>query len=197
MADEQRDNFRAAIEAKIAAWQTVLRSYDAAVSLDGAIGDVTPSENQPRREEPGKAVDLPVGIFRGKTIPEAIEIFLEARRRKQTNKEIAQGLKDGGIASTSANFEATLATALSRMRDDGKVLRFPDGWDLASSYPESLRTRLEKDSKPKAKGKKRGRGAMVKAQTKATEKAATPATAKPKAAEGISISKVSPMAVAS
>src|SRR5687767_575917 len=153
MADEQRDNFRAAIEAKIAAWQNVLRSYDAAVSLDGAMGDVPPSENPARRDDPGKAIDLPVGIFRGKTIPEAIEIFLAARRRKQTNKEIAQGLKDGGIHSTSNNFEATLATALGRMRDDGKLLRFPDGWDLASSYPESLRSRLDKDAKPKVKVK--------------------------------------------
>ena len=90
---------------------------------------------------------------------------------KQTNKEIAAGLRQGGIVSTSSNFEATLATALGRMREDGKLLRFPDGWDLASSYPDSLRSRLDnKDAKPKAaKSKKRSKAAAkAKSQAKAT-----------------------------
>ena len=34
-------------------------------------------------------VDLPVGVFRDKSIREAITIYLGAGRRKQTNKEIA------------------------------------------------------------------------------------------------------------
>jgi hypothetical protein len=105
-------------------------------------------------------MDLPVGIFRDKGVKDAIVLFLEAGRRKQTNKEIATGLLKGGIATTSENFEATVATALIRLRREGIVLRFPEGWDLAASYPDSLRMRLEdkggngKASKKRAKAKK-------------------------------------------
>src|SRR4051812_26289225 len=62
-----------------------------------------------KRFEPAgdrRPMDLPVGIFRGKGVKDAIVIFLEAGRRKQTNKEIAAGLLKGGIATTSDNFEA-------------------------------------------------------------------------------------------
>lgn len=150
-----QDAFLAAIEGKIAAWQAVADSYRMAVSLDGALGDVTPASatnTRPLGQPPsGKPMDLPVGIFRDKSIKEAITIYLGAGHRKQTNKEIAAGLQKGGIATTSANFEATIATALHRMKDDGIVLRFPDGWDLAASYPDSLKNRLQRDAKPRRK----------------------------------------------
>lgn len=147
VSEQPRDAFEAALRAKIAAWQAALDHYLAAVALDGALPDASAGAPQQPREN-GRSMDLPVGIFRDKSIREAIAIYLGAGRRKQTNKEIAVGLQRGGIATTSVNFEATVATALGRMKDDGTVLRFPDGWDLASSYPESLRSRLDKDSKP-------------------------------------------------
>src|SRR5688572_22903 len=127
------DAFLAAIEAKIAAWKAVADSYRAAVALDGALTEPSILASQGRA--PASApMDLPVGVFRDKGLKEAITIFLGAARRKQTNKEIAIGLQKGGIATTSTNFEATIATALGRMKDEGTVLRFPDGWDLAASY---------------------------------------------------------------
>jgi hypothetical protein len=145
-----RDPFEAAIEAKIAAWTAVLEKYRAAVGLDGSLGEVTAP--QPRQGAGGHPIELPVGVFRDKSIKEAIEIYLRAGRRHQTNKEIATGLQKGGIATTAANFEATIATALGRMKDEGTVLRFPDGWDLSASYPDSLRARLEN---PKARKTRR------------------------------------------
>lgn len=145
-----RDPIVAAIEAKIAAWTAALASYRAAVSLDAAPGDVG---GHVRHGDAGKSMDLPVGVFRDKSLKEAIAIYLGAGRRKQTNKEIAQGLQKGGIATTSTNFEATVATALGRMKEEQTVLRFPDGWDLASSYPDNLRNRLEKDTKPRRAAK--------------------------------------------
>jgi hypothetical protein len=144
-----RDPFLAAVEAKIAAWTAVLDSYRAAKALDGSLGDVGAMPSS--LSAPGGPQPLPVGVFRGKGVKEAIVIYLEASRRKQTNKEIAAGLASGGIATTSSNFESTVATALMRLKNDGVVLRFPDGWDLASSYPESLRNRLQKDAPPKRK----------------------------------------------
>jgi hypothetical protein len=136
----ENDPIAAALEAKIAALQAVLDSYRAAIALGGplpemAIGTVGAGAMR-------APTDLPVGVFRDKTIRDAILIYLGAGRRKQTNKEIADGLKKGGIATTSKNFEPTVATALHRLKNDGIVLRFDDGWDLAASYPDNLRHRL-------------------------------------------------------
>jgi hypothetical protein len=133
----EKDPFIASIEAKIAAWKTVLDSYRAALSLEGQAPDGGPATARPKT-----AMDLPVGVFRNKTIREAIQILLEAGRRKQTNKEIAEGLKKGGIPTTSTTFEQTVGTALFRLKKDGLVLRFDDGWDLAESYPDSLRHKM-------------------------------------------------------
>jgi hypothetical protein len=148
----ERDPFLTAVEAKIAAWTAVRDSYLAAKGLDGSDLPVTGLTS-------GRPTDLPVGVFRGKGVKEAIVIYLEATKRKQTNKEIAAGLAKGGIATTAANFESTVATALLRLKNDGVVLRFPDGWDLAGSYPESLRARLAKGedraSRPTKKTKRR------------------------------------------
>lgn len=157
--NDQADTFRASIMGKISAWKAVLDSYDAAVSLDGRLSEPATNGHQGRHvaAEGSKAMDLPVGVFRDKSLREAIQIYLGAGRRKQTNKEIAVGLQNGGIPTTSKFFDATVATALSRMKDDGVVLRFSDGWDLAASYPDSLRNRLDKDTKatkPKTKEKK-------------------------------------------
>lgn len=179
MTSEKRENdpFLAAIQAKIAAWTTVADSYRAAVALDGPLGEpggivsgVGSAAGTSRVQGHGHAkVDLPVGVFRDKSIREAIAIYLEAGHRKQTNKEIAVGLQKGGIATMSANFEATVGTALHRMKEDGVVLRFPEGWDLAKSYPDNLRARLEKDGKPS-----RARTGKVKAAKRGAVKSAGP-----------------------
>jgi hypothetical protein len=168
-----QDPVIAAIEARIAAWTAALDSYRAAVAMDGTLGErVGSPPGQPKRTngDGGVPSDLPVGVFRDKSIKEAIEIYLSAGRRKQTNKEISIGLQQGGIPTTSENFEATIATALHRMKKDGLVLRFSDGWDLASSYPDSLRGRLEKDA-PARKLKTAGKRKRVVKARKATHEA--------------------------
>jgi hypothetical protein len=179
MAQENRENdpFLAAIQAKIAAWTAVADSYMAAVALDGPLGEAVGAgpggAARPAGGPAVKAMDLPVGVFRDKSIKEAIEIYLAAGRRKQTNKEIAVGLQRGGIATMSTNFEATVGTALHRMKDDGTVLRFADGWDLASSYPDSLRGRLEKEAKPVKRKSKPKRSAAASKPTKAKQEKAS------------------------
>lgn len=170
----ERDSFLAAVEAKIAAWKAVADSYRAAKSLDGPLGDL-PASGQPIGQSGGPPIDLPVGVFRDKSLKEAIPIYLEAGRRKQTNKEIATGLQTGGFHTTADNFEATVATALYRLKNEGTILRFPDGWDLAASYPGNLRTRLEKDANPKKKRARKatsrvGRNSRVQEQQQVTAK---------------------------
>ena len=142
----QQDGFLAAIEAKIAAWKAVADTYRAAVSMDGPLSEpggivsavgIASGTSSARAYSHGGG--LPVGVFRDKSLKEAIPIYLGACRRKQTNKEIAVGLQAGGFPTTAENFEATVATALAPLKKDGVILRFPDGWDVAASYPDNLR----------------------------------------------------------
>lgn len=173
MASPERDPVEAAFEAKIAAWTAALESYRAAKSLDAPVGDLSVG-----LAGGGRGMDLPVGVFRDKSLKEAIPLYLQVGRRKQTNKEIAEGLKAGGFHTTAENFEATVATALYRLKTDGVILRFPDGWDVASSYPDSLRSRLEKDAKP---AKKVGRNKVKGGVRTQTRKAEARSRSKPKA----------------
>ena len=114
----------------------------------------------------GAAMELPVGAFLNMSIPEAIKLYLSTIKRKQTAREIAVALKEGGMESTAANWETTVTGALHRLKTAGEVLRFKDGWAFAGHYPDSLRARIAKDDKPK---KRRGR--QKKGARTATEKA--------------------------
>jgi hypothetical protein len=188
------DGFLAAIDAKIAALQQLRQSYIAAVSV-GAIGqpsDLDPATLPPppattgatpasaAQPQPSGPIELPTGVFRDKGIADAIRLYLSLARRKQPFKAIQAALIEGGLATTSEFFEQTLSSTLHRLRKSGELLQFKDGWDLASSYPDSLRQRMgqTKESAPKRGKKKR---AKKKADAKA---AATPA--KPKESKRVS-----------
>jgi len=104
----------------------------------------------------GQPISLPRGAFLGKTGADAIKLYLTAARRKQTNKEIAQALRDGGLESTGS-IDNLVTNSLFRLKQEGTVLRFDDGWGLAEWYPESFRTRVaEKSANNGKKKKKRG-----------------------------------------
>ena len=103
--------------------------------------------------------ELPRGAFLGKSLPAAVKLYLSAMKRKQTDREIATALHDGGVESTSDNFEKVVTGCLNRMKVNGEVLRFKDGWGLTEFYPAHLRTSLSQDGAskrktPKKKGKK-------------------------------------------
>jgi hypothetical protein len=150
----ETDNFLAVIEAKIAALKALADSYRAALSLGalGQPGDVEPSgQLSISGAGSGASIELPQGALLGKSLPAAIKLHLSAVRRKQTTKEVAAALKAGGVESTSASFENTVATALHRLRTAGDVLKFNDGWGLAEFYPETLRNRIAAQSDGKKK----------------------------------------------
>lgn len=136
---------------------------------------------------PGQGgMSLPRGAFLGKKAPEAIRLYLSAVRKKQTNKEIAQALKDGGLESTG-NFDNYVTGGLFRLKNDGVVLRFDDGWGLAEWYPESFRNRVGQD-KPQTKKKKRGKAAVrSKTATPPTKTATAPKDDAPKIKLGVQI----------
>ncbi|HEY1755578.1 MAG TPA: hypothetical protein VGG72_09305 [Bryobacteraceae bacterium] len=169
-ADHQTLDYAAMLadmEAKYAALGGAISSLRAALASGalGALSDV-PTSSTPGFGpiSGGAGISLPRGAFLGKAATEAIKLYLGAVRKKQTNKEIAQALRDGGLESTG-NFDNYVTGGLFRLKNDGVVLRFDDGWGLAEWYPESFRSRVtEKTSggqrklrkKTQRKGKPKG-----------------------------------------
>ncbi|MCA1649271.1 MAG: hypothetical protein LC753_03010 [Acidobacteria bacterium] len=126
-------------------------------------------------------IELPVGAFRNKSIPEAIKLFLAAVRRKQTIRQIAEGLKEGGLETTSRNFETTVAGAIYRLQDSGDVLKFKDGWDLTASYPAHIRKSVAADSRPPQRRARRPKGRKRRTSARDDNKPTDASVAYPKA----------------
>jgi predicted transcriptional regulator len=146
MAEEKMDftgHFINQIKAKIAALQAVLASVESASAV-GALGPVEGIESSPqitangRSELLGMPTDLPQGVFMGKSVPACIELYLSAVKKKKTNKEIADALREGGVESNS-KLDNTVNGALFKLKNEGVVLRFKDGWGLSSWYPAHIR----------------------------------------------------------
>lgn len=168
MANENPNPLFAYVESRIVAWQAVLASLKAALSLDpsGKAGEgldlssLAVSQNG----EIGSPVDLPDGAFFGKSVPACVKLFLSAARKKKTAKEIATALREGGVESTAGNFESTVSTALIRLRSAGEVLRFKDGWGLSEWYPANMRGSGIGAKQP-AKSKKKSKKGNAKTHT--------------------------------
>lgn len=173
----EQDQFLVKLDAKIEALRALRESYVKALTLGAmadAGGDVSTLSTAAGAFTGGVPMELPRGAFLGKTLPAAIKLYLSAVKRKVTVKEIATALKEGGVETTSANFENPITSAVNRLKANGEVLRFNDGWALAEFYPEALRNRLAKDSKPapkkKAKAKKSAQSKATKNEVKAVAK---------------------------
>lgn len=159
----EQDSFLAGLDAKIEALHQLRDSYVGAVAV-GALG---PGGDVSELPQPGKTpstgqpvsgpVDLPTGVFRNEGLSDAIRLYLSIARRKQTIKEIGDALKEGGLATTAANFERNLTSTLYRLKDAGELLKFKEGWDLAASYPESFRQRLAQNAEGAPKRKRKGK----------------------------------------
>jgi hypothetical protein len=145
--------FLADMEAKYAALGDAIASVRKALNIGalGGLGNST-SESAPSSSmQSSGPVPLPRGAFLGKSIADAVRIYLNAVRARKGNKEIAAALKEGGAVSTG-NFDSRINGALFTLKNKGEVLRFDDGWGLAEWYPESYRTRVaEKASAAPAK----------------------------------------------
>jgi hypothetical protein len=120
-----------------------------------ASGAMIPNndESLPMPGFESQPTELPRGAFLGKSLPAAIKLYFSAMKKKQTIREIATALREGGVASTSDNFEGVITGCLNRMKSNGEILRFNDGWALAEFYPENLRNRLSHGSAKKTANK--------------------------------------------
>lgn len=153
-------------EAKIAALQELVASVKKAAAL-GALSGQSIEVSATTSLAP-ESVDLPVGAFSGLSVPAAIKMYLGAIKRKQTAPQIVAALKDGGMESTASNFYTVVAGALLRLKRSSEVLRFKDGWGLASLYPEHIRkAAATQESKPARKKAKK----PIKGKTKTKAKA--------------------------
>lgn len=144
----ENDPILASLQAKVAAWQAALDSYKAARALEQG-GEISAVSGSPNRAP----IELPVGAFRGMTITDAVKLYLQSVRRKQSVQEIADGLRAGGIESTAKDFGPTLRGILHQLKKRGELLRFADGWDLAEAHPTALRNRLAKETSKPARRK--------------------------------------------
>lgn len=166
MANENPDltaAFISDIEKKIAALQAILLSLRSASAL-GALGASVEGIDIPSgasaNGDMGQPIDLPEGAFLGKSVPACVKLYLSAAKRKKTIREIAAALREGGIESTSDNFDNVVTGALFRLRNAGEVLRFKDGWGLPEWYPAHIRAAAPSGPNkrsPKKKGKRNGR----------------------------------------
>ena len=174
--EAKRDALNAAIEGLRAAMQA--GSLPGGAPPPGSPGAAVPKTSSARPVSMGRPMPLPRGALLGKAAPEAIKVYLDAEKEKRTNRQIADALKQGGVESTSSNFDAFINSALFRLKKEGAILRFDDGWGLAEWYPESFRTRV--GEKAGNGGKRKTKKAARKAKKAAPEaKASAPPKAKP------------------
>jgi hypothetical protein len=99
--------------------------------------------------------DIPQGAFFRKSIPDAVIAYLQAVRKRCPTNEIVQGLKKGGMVSTSKTFDIVVGNTLRRLKSEGKLLVHDDGWGLPEWVPEALRSRVNQQAKAQAKSKKK------------------------------------------
>ncbi|MGA6980151.1 MAG: hypothetical protein WBZ11_01215 [Candidatus Sulfotelmatobacter sp.] len=162
MANDNPNPLFAYVEARIAAWQAVLASLKSAMTLDasGLTAEGLDFPSAPHNGDVGQPIDLPEGAFHGKSVPACIELYLSsAPMKKRTNKQIATALREGGVESNASNFDNTVTGALFKLKSDGKLLRFKDGWGLSSWYPAHIRAvnPAAPSKRSKKKGKRNGR----------------------------------------
>jgi hypothetical protein len=130
------------LEAKRAALDNAISSLKT-VLISGALG---PSEgtsyvNLAATIVSGAAPsgEIPDGAFHGKSIPEGIRLYLELMRKKQTAREIADGLKKGGMETKSKWFEKIVYATLDRLKKTREVVKIRSEWGLPQWYPALMR----------------------------------------------------------
>jgi hypothetical protein len=165
------DPFIASLDAQIVALKALREAYLAVRSVGafGYSGDVAQMTSTTQGimysgSNHDAPVELPTGAFLNMSIPDAIKLYLSAVKKKQTAREIAAALKEGGMESTAANWETTVTGALHRLKSAGAVLRFKDGWGLADHYPDSLRARIAKEKPTRGRPRKKKAAKTAKAR---------------------------------
>src|SRR5437879_7416426 len=116
------ENKRAALDSAIAALRAVVSSGE----FGGADGTLSVGAQFSGSGE------VPDGAFHGKSMPAAIKLYLEIMRSKKTAREISDGLKKGGLESTSKFFDKIVYSTLDRLRKNGEVVKIGRAYVLTT-----------------------------------------------------------------
>ncbi len=136
------------LEAKRAALDNAITSLRALAGLDtiGNADRLTATFAMPFAAS--GAGEIPDGAFHGKTIPDAIRLYLELMRKKQTAREISDGLKKGGMETTSKWFDKIVYATLDRLKKAREVVRIGSEWGLPQWYPALMRAGVSENAQP-------------------------------------------------
>ncbi len=106
---------------------------------------------------PNYGGEIPAGAFLGKNIPDSAKLYLSMVKKKQTSQEIARALREGGMETTSKNFEGMVHSLLNRAsKNYGEIVKVGRAWALAEWYPAGIRAAAAQE-KRKTRKAKRGR----------------------------------------
>jgi hypothetical protein len=126
---------------------------------------------------------VPLNAFFGlRSIREAAKKYLDLVKRKQTTKQIIEGLDQGGFPHKPKNFYNTVYTALARGEEAGEIIRVGSEWAIASWFPgHSRRPKDDPEAKTKREAKKKRPKRNAKPKTRRPQTPKTPVeTATPK-----------------
>jgi hypothetical protein len=126
----------AALEAKRAALDNAIASLRVLVSDTMNMADNLTIVNATAISGSG---EVPDGAFHGKSMPAAIRLYLEMVRTKKTAREISDGLKKGGLESTSKFFDKIVYSTLDRLRKANEVVKIGNAWGLPAWFPALMR----------------------------------------------------------
>jgi hypothetical protein len=178
---------RAALDNAIAALRGILASGALGIMPDGTI----PSTSVPFSASGAGGTEVPDGAFHSLSIPAAIRLYLEIVHSKKTAREISDGLKKGGLESTSKFYDKIVYATLDRLKKAGDVIKIGTAWGLPSWYPALMRAGVGDNTRKKprrgrppksvakkaegpklltsATGGKKKRGALLKAEPSSSD----------------------------
>jgi len=143
---------RAALDAAIASLKAVLAYGTLGLSEGTSYVNLAADVRSPS----ASGGEVPDGAFHGKTLPAGIKLYLSLVNKKQTAREISDGLKKGGMESTSKWFDKIVHSTLDRLRKAGEVLKIEGNWGLPEWYPALMRAGIgENGQRPKRRGRPR------------------------------------------
>jgi hypothetical protein len=135
----------------------------------GSLAQTGEGGTVPSTISPFMGGEVPTGAFLGKSIIEAAKLYLEIVKKKQTAKEIMDGLVKGGMeTSNSKSFLKTVHAALTRARQSPNPPFVKVGlqWGLTPWFPKGISSGVS----PTKKGKKKAK------QNRAAAKSVSPNT---------------------
>lgn len=151
------------LEAKKKAIEAAIASLRSALSV-GALGLTLADASVGMQDAVGFSFstgEVPDGAFLGKSIPEAVKLYLEIVKKKQTTRQIADALRKGGIESISSRFPTIIHATLNRVRKspNSPIVKVGTLWGLSGWYPKGITSgpteKRSKKSKHKTKAAKK------------------------------------------